>query len=167
MNYKIRKERESEIAEIETLIVEAFSNIEHSNRTEHIIVNKLRKAGALTISMVAEYQRKVIGHVAVSPVTISNGTNNWFGLGPISVLPEQQGNGVGTVLMKHALDELKNNGAAGCVLLGDPNFYSRFGFKNEPNLILPDVPQEYFQANAFGKQMPNGEVSYHSAFQLS
>lgn len=167
MKVKIRSEQNKEADLIESVIVSAFLNAPHTGHNEHLIVNKLREVDALTISMVAEYEGNVIGHVAVSPVTISDGTNNWFGLGPISVLPEQQGNGVGSVLMKRALDELRSSGAAGCVLLGDPHFYSRFGFKNEPSLILPNVPQEYFQAKAFSKQMPNGEVSYHSAFQLS
>ena len=55
-------------------------------------------------------------------------------------------------------------GAAGCVLLGEPAFYGRFGFKAEPQLRLPGVPPEYFQALAFGPSRPQGTVAYHAAF---
>src|SRR5690606_39869862 len=80
-------------------------------------------------SKVAESDGEIIGHVAISPVRISDSADGWFGLGPISVLPEFQGQGVGSQLMKSALDELEARGAAGCVVLGEPGYYGRFGFK--------------------------------------
>jgi putative acetyltransferase len=64
-----------------------------------------------------------------------------------------------------ALDQLREQGASGCVVLGEPGFYGRFGFAPEPGLILPGVPPEYFQALAFGDRLPPmGEVEYHPAF---
>jgi hypothetical protein len=66
------------------------------------IVNALRRTGKLTISLVADSEGTVVGHVAVSPVSISDGTPDWFGLGPISVLPEHQRHGVGSRLMPDA-----------------------------------------------------------------
>jgi putative acetyltransferase len=101
---------------------------------------------------------------AVSPVSISDGSRGWFGLGPISVVPEHQGRGVGSRLMREALRNLRERGAAGCVLVGEPRYYSRFGFHVEPSLIFPDVPPEYFQAISFGSSRPHGVVSYHEAF---
>jgi putative acetyltransferase len=88
----------------------------------------------------------------------------WYGLGPISVRPELQGRGIGSLLMQAALRIMRERGAAGCVLLGDPAYYSRFGFKPESGLVLPDVPPEYFQAIAFGASLPCGIVAYHEAF---
>jgi putative acetyltransferase len=108
------------------------------------IVTALRKAGLLAISLVADAEGTVIGHVAVSPVSISNGASGWFGLGPISVLPEDQRRGVGSRLVHEALRILREQGAAGCVVLGEPEYYSGFGFRADPTLILPGVPPEYF-----------------------
>jgi putative acetyltransferase len=102
--------------------------------------------------------------VAVSPVTISDGAIGWYGLGPISVLPAWQGRGVGAALMRAALEALREMGAAGCVVLGEPAYYGRFGFKAEAGLVLPEIPPEYFQAIAFKIPMPAGIVSYHGAF---
>ncbi|RKG32446.1 GNAT family N-acetyltransferase [Acinetobacter tianfuensis] len=166
MKIKIRDEALDDIPVIEALTKAAFLNAEHSSHTEHFIVNQLRNAQQLTISLVAEDTdtHSLAGHVAVSPVNISDGAQGWYGLGPISVLPELQGLGIGTQLMQAALARLKDIGANGCVLLGDPNYYARFGFEPSAQLILPDVPPEYFQAISFVKRMPEGVVTYHAAF---
>lgn len=124
----------------------------------------LRKAGQLAVSLVAEDAGAIVGHVAVSPVTISSGAAGWYGLGPISVAPAQQGRGIGTQLMQQALAALRERGAAGCVVLGDPGYYARFGFRAESSLVLPGVPAEYFQALLLDGVLPAGIVSYHEAF---
>jgi putative acetyltransferase len=129
-----------------------------------LIVNALRAAGQLTVSLVADAEGAVIGHIAVSPVSIADGTSGWYGLGPISVAPEYQGKGVGSRLMREALRHLQEKGAAGCVVLGEPAFYGRFGFLARPPLSYPGAPPEYFQALSFGASKPHGMVSYHAAF---
>ncbi len=164
MNLKIRKETLEDIQTIDAVTISAFLEAPHTDHTEQFIVKALRDAGVLTISLVAEFDGKIVGHVAVSPVTISDGALDWFGLGPISVIPECQSRGIGSKLMLEALNVLKKNGAAGCVLLGDPAYYNRFGFKPEPNLVLPDIPPEYFQAVCFEATLPRGIVTYHAAF---
>lgn len=161
----IRKEASADVAAIEAVTVAAFKETFHTSQTEHFIVKALRAAGQLSVSLVAEDNGSIIGHVAVSPVTISDGTQHWYGLGPISVVPERQGQGIGAMLMKQALAELRHLGAAGCVLLGEPSYYSRFGFKAESSLVLPDVPAEYFQALLFEGTLPTGSVTYHAAFE--
>lgn len=161
---EIKHETPADVAVIEAVTISAFLMAPHTSHTEHFIVNALRKAGQLTLSLVAEAEDSVVGHVAVSPVSISDGTPGWFGLGPISVLTEHQGRGVGSRLMRETLQLLPEQGAAGCVLLGEPQFYSRFGFRADPNLILANVPPEYFQAISFGSSRPKGIVSYHEAF---
>lgn len=169
MNITIRDETFEDIAAIEALTKSAFLHAEHTSHTEHFIVNQLRNAQQLTVSLVAEDegQQRIVGHVAVSPVRISSGETGWYGLGPISVLPDKQGLGIGSMLMHAALQRLKALGAKGCVLLGDPNYYARFGFKPVSGLILPDVPQEYFQAISFTGTFPQGEVAYHNAFNAA
>ena len=119
----------------------------------------------MSVSLVAEDNGEIIGHVAISPVSISSGAERWYGLGPISVLPERQGQRIGSLLMEQGLADLRALGAAGCVVLGDPNYYSRFGFKANPSLVFPGVPPEYFQTISFtGHPVPTGTVTYHEAF---
>lgn len=167
MPINIRNELPQDICLIEVVTVAAFKEAPQTSHTEQFIVNALRKSDALTISLVAEDDDQVIGHVAVSPVTISDGSEHWYGLGPISVLPERQGQGIGTMLMTRALKRLRALGAEGCVLLGDPNYYKRFGFNPDDRLILPDVPPEYFQITSFSGHIPQGNVTYHYAFDVT
>ncbi|CAK16046.1 GNAT family N-acetyltransferase [Pseudomonas entomophila] len=164
MNITLRNERPEDIPAINRLTEAAFANAEHSSHTEHFIVDALRRAGQLSVSLVAVEGDTLVGHVALSPVTLSSGVSGWFGLGPISVLPARQGQGIGSLLMKAALAELQRMGGAGCVVLGDPAYYGRFGFKPQPGLTLPGVPAEYFQALAFDGAMAQGVVRYHDAF---
>lgn len=164
MSILIRKESPTDVAAIEAVTVAAFLSATHASHTEQFIINALRQSGQLSISLVADESGAVIGHVAVSPVAVSDGAAGWYGLGPVSVAPERQGQGVGGQLVEQALGELRRLGAAGCVVLGDPNYYSRFGFTAEPSLVLPGVPPEYFQAIAFAGSLPAGEVSYHESF---
>ena len=164
MSIRIRKETAADLPAIEAVTISAFLNAPHTSHTEQFIVSALRKAGSLSISLVADVEGSVVGHVAVSPISISDLASGWFGLGPVSVMPEHQRRGVGSRLMREALGILRERGAAGCVLLGEPEYYSRFGFHVDPNLILPDVPPEYFQALSLDSSRPHGIVSYHEAF---
>lgn len=163
----IRDEELEDISAITALTQVAFKNADHSSHTEQFIVNALRTHGQLTISLVALENNQLVGHVAISPVTISSGETGWYGLGPISVLPAKQGQGIGTLLIRVALDRLQQLGAEGCVVLGDPQYYGRFGFKAFPELYLKDVPPEYFQVIAFNGSIPQGEVVYHEAFNAT
>jgi putative acetyltransferase len=164
MNVRIRGETSADLLRIEAVTVSAFLKAPHTSHTEQHIVNALRAAGKLAISLVAEADSAVIGHVAISAVTISDGTTGWFGLGPISVLPQHQRHGVGSQLTHEALRALRARGGSGCVVLGDPGYYGRFGFHADPNLVLPGVPPEYFQAISFDASRPRGTVTYHETF---
>lgn len=164
MDIQIRDENDGDVEKIHGVTELAFRNAPHTAHTEQFIVNALRRAGALVISQVATSNDEVIGHVTISPVRISDGSADWFGLGPISVLPEYQGEGIGSKLMESALADLQKRGAAGCVLLGDSGYYGRFGFEAVDGLVLPGVPEEYFQALSFDGDFPQGEVTYHEAF---
>ena len=167
MTINIRAETPSDIQAIHQVTETAFLNAEHTDHTEQFIVKALRDAGALTLSLVAEEDGQIIGHVALSPVVISDGAKAWYGLGPISVSPKQQGKGVGSALMNAAINDLKELNANGCVLLGEPAYYGRFGFKAIDSLVLPDVPAEYFQALLLNGEYPQGEVSYHEGFYIN
>ncbi len=166
MDIQIRPETDADAASIEAVTEAAFLNAEHTSHTEQFIVAGLRRAGVLTLSMVAKKEGVMVGHVAVSPVTLSDGTMGWYGLGPVSVLPVFQRQGIGSVLIREVLGSLRQMGANGCVVLGDPRYYERFGFKAVPELVLPGVPPECFMAQAFGAEMPQGSVAYHAAFEV-
>lgn len=164
LDIQISNESAGDVAQIHQITKQAFLNAPHTAHTEQFIVDALRRAGALALSQIAKADGKIIGHVAISPVSISSGATGWFGLGPISVLPDFQGQGVGSKLMKSSIAALEAMGAAGCVVLGDPHYYGRFGFRAVETLVLPRVPAEYFQALSFNDNLPSGEVSYHEAF---
>lgn len=160
----IRQETAADIGAIDEVTRQAFLQAEHTDHTEQFIVRSLRAAGALSVSLVAELDGELIGHAAASPVRISDGTPRWYGLGPVSVAPGHQRQGVGSRLITELLAALRQLSAAGCVVLGEPAYYSRFGFRAESTLILPGVPPAYFQALVLEGALPSGSVSYHPAF---
>ena len=164
MELRLRPERAADAAAIDALIRAAFLHAPHSDHSEHRIVAALRAAGQLSVSLMAEDAAGIAGHVAVSPVTISDATPGWYGLGPISVAPARQGRGIGAQLMRAALHSLRERGAAGCVVLGDPRYYARFGFVADARLRFPGVPAEYFQALHWQGATPAGDVRYAAAF---
>jgi putative acetyltransferase len=163
---RIRRELACDASTIAALIAAAFLDAAHASHTEQLIVDALRDAGQLSLSLVAEDSGAIVGHVAVSPVAISDGTDGWYGLGPLSVTPARQGLGIGSLLVERALAQLRAAGAAGCAVLGDPAYYRRFGFKPEPALVLRGVPPDYFQAIRFRGPVPSGVVTYHPAFDV-
>lgn len=165
---KIRHENHSDIKEIESLIYRAFMNHPHhepgATPTEHLIVNKLRDVNALSLSLVCEDETGIIGHIAFSPILINGEESHWCGLGPVSVIPERQGEGIGGALIREGMSQLKSQDIEGLVLLGEPEYYGRFGFVSQPKLTLADAPPEYFLALSLSNNTPTGEVAYHSAF---
>lgn len=163
-NILIRDEREDDDEVITAVTAAAFETMEISDHTEQFIVKALRAAGALTVSLVAEVDGAVVGHIAFSPIAISDGTPNWYGLGPVSVLPKDQRMGIGKALIWEGLARLKGLGAKGCCLVGHPEYYGRFGFENVTGLGLEGVPPEAFFALAFDGPMPQGSVAFHEAF---
>jgi len=167
MKIEITNETAADVAAIRAVTISAFLHAPHTSHTEQFIVDALRGAGQLTLSLVAKVDGTVVGHIAISPVSVSDGATGLYGLGPLSVAPEYQRRGIGSRLVGEALGLLRERGAAGCVLLGEPRYYNRFGFRIDPNLKLPGVPSEYFQAISFEDLRPRGVVSYHAAFLVT
>ena len=163
-NVRIRSETSADVSAIAEVTVAAFKTLAISNHTEQFIIAALRAAKALIVSLVAEVDGRVIGHIAFSPVTISDGTLNWYGLGPVSVLPECQRKGIGSALIQEGISRLKALGAQGCCLVGHPEYYKRFGFQNIPGLVCEGVPEEVFFALSFDGHIPHGIVQFHVGF---
>lgn len=162
----IRDERPGDEDAISSITQAAFAHHPHSRQTEHLIIAALRRSGALSVSLVAERDGRVIGHVAFSPVTVSGGGNGWFGLGPVSVDPAFQRQGIGRALVEAGITRLRRDGARGCVLVGDPAFYGRFGFAALSGLVLEGVPPEVFLALPLAGQSVQGRVTFHPAFSV-
>lgn len=160
----IRDETRSDAAAITEVTAAAFATLAISNHTEQFIVEALRAAKALTVSLVAECAGKVAGHIALSPVTISDGTPGWYGLGPLSVLPHYQRQGIGTALVTEGLARLKTIKARGCCLVGHPEYYRRLGFTNPQKLAVEGVPAEVFFVLPFVDPIPQGVVYFHEGF---
>lgn len=166
MNTKvvIRSETAADVDAIRDVTIAAFKTLAISSQTEQFIIAALRAAKALTVSLVAELDGRVAGHIAFSPVTISDGARNWYGLGPVSVLPEYQRQGIGKALIAEGLSRLKEMHAQGVCLVGHPDYYKKFGFRNVAGLVLEGVPQEVFFALSFDGHFPQGTVTFHEAF---
>jgi len=163
----IRKETPSDVKAIYDITKAAFENHPYSKNTEQFIINALRDADALTVSLVAQIDGILAGHIAFSPVTFTDASPNWCGLGPVSVAPEYQRQGIGTKLVNEGLNLLKESGAEGICLVGDPDFYERFGFKNPDGLKYEDVPQANFLILPFCNRIPTGPVHFHPAFSAT
>lgn len=160
----IRDETAADVDAIRALTAVAFADMPYSYGSEPAIIDRLREAGALTLSLVAGDQGQVVGHVAFSPVTIVGEAEGWYGLGPISVLPACQGQGIGSALVIEGLKRLRGLDAKGCVLAGNPAYYGRFGFSVDPDFVYPGIPPEYFMRLAFSPVYAGGTVAYHPAF---
>jgi len=160
----IRDERPGDEPGIDALITDSFAGAPHSSGTEAAIVSALRVAGALMSSLVAVQGEEIVGHVAISPVSIADSQGQWFGLGPVAVRPACQRRGIGEALIDEALRKLRASGAAGCVVLGEPDYYRRFGFRHDPEVTFAGPPPAYFQVLPFGDGRARGAVTYHKAF---
>jgi len=173
---RIREERPADFPLIHRLTEVAFEPMEFSDGSEPGIIDRLRAAGDLKLSLVAEHKANdsgddsgnysgiIIGHVAFSAVVVGEFDKGWYGLGPVSVHPDHQRKGIGGLLIEHGLQMLRETDAQGCVLVGDPAYYSRFGFKSDSSIQYEDLPGKFVHWMSFGDVIPSGEVEYAPAF---
>jgi len=164
---QIRPEQSAECAAIHDLTRRAFAPKDFSDKTEQYVIDELRRQRALALSLVAVRDGVIVGHVAFSPMVVASGEKGWFALGPISVEPDLQKKGIGSALIQHGLNELRQRNARGCILLGDINYYGRFGFVNMPEIAPPDLPSAHLHVLAFGDTLPSSRVQFHKAFEIS
>jgi len=161
----IRKEESTDFESITNVTIEAFKNHPISHQTEQFIIKALRASDALSISLVAEINGQIVGHIAFSPINISDGTSDWYGLGPVSVLSDYQKRGIGKALINKGLSLLKEMRSQGCALVGLRDYYKKFGFKNYPEMIYEGIPQEFFLVLPFTEKIPKGIVVFHEGFK--
>ncbi|WP_027191407.1 GNAT family N-acetyltransferase [Fundidesulfovibrio putealis] len=167
----IRDERPEDVSRISQIHYAAFKghpvHPPGSEPVEHRIVASLRASGSLTLSLLAEVEGEAVGHIALSPAVVGGDSDGWFLLGPVGVLPGLQGRGIGSGLVRESLRQMRDMGAVGVVLVGDPGFYTRFGFVSVPGLIYPGVPDQYVLAARFADTTPNGDIVAHKAFNIT
>ena len=161
---QIRAERVGDEAAIRTLTAAAFAAMPYSRGTEPAIVDALRRDGDLTLSLLAAADGAIVGHVAFSPLTIADVDDGWFGVGPLSVAPARQRQGIGSALLRAGLEQLEAMGARGCLLVGDPAYYRRFGFASDGRLTLAELDPNLLQWLAFGAPPPPGRVAFAPGF---
>ena len=164
MQVEIRGEVSSDFETIRSVTEQAFRNVSYASGDEQDIIERLRASGALSVSLVAAVGREIIGHIALSPSSSTDNSQEWLALGPVSVLPEYQRKGVGSALIQRALAEIKDQGVTGCILIGDPAYYRRFGFELAPKFSPKPEYASVFMINKFSDEDPGGALSFHQAF---
>ena len=163
----LRREREADAAKIHAITDAAFRGMPYASGDEAAIVDRLRRSGGLALSLVALIDDDLIGHVAFSPAVAADGSAPWFALGPVSVRPDQQRQGVGSALIRRGLKLLADDNALGCILVGDPAYYQRFDFKLAPDNSPSQDYAPYFMLCRFAQTQPSGTLSFHDAFDGS
>lgn len=164
MDLHIEPERPGDEATIHDLTRRAFAGRPYAAGDEQELVDALRAAGALALSLVARLDGQIVGHLALSPATHESGAPGWYTLGPISAVPELQRQGIGAALMAAARTWLEAGGAAGCILTGDPRYYSRHGYVPAPDHCPPGEPAQYFQLLPLAGEVPPGPFGFHPLF---
>lgn len=167
MALTIRDERAEDAMPIRRVIERAFGQAGEAD-----LVDALRRGGALTVSMVAEAEGGIVGHVAFSPVTIRGSDTLYQGLGlaPLAVIPEKQRRGIGAALVRAGLEVCRARGHRVVVLVGEPAYYRRFGFSTASEFGLEceiPVPVEAFLAVELSPGALSGRsavVSYRPEF---
>jgi putative acetyltransferase len=155
----IRPEEIADHEAIHALTARAFAGHAYSDGSEPRVIDGLRDADALALSLVALVSDRLVGHVAFSPVA-----PRWFALGPVSVEPALQRQGIGARLIHEGLHRIRERGADGCVLVGDHRYYARFGFALDPSLAPPGLPAAHFQWLSFHATRPEVPLVFHRAF---
>lgn len=169
MPTSVRVETARDIQAIRETVQAAFATKSHLDHQESRIVDQLRESRDLTVSLVADKQKTVIGHIAISPVRVEGegqDIEGWYGLGPLAVHPECQRQGVGSELVEEALKALREKQAKGCVVLGRPEYYTRFGFSRGHSLQVDGVPKRFAMVLPIVGVVPSGTVVYHEAFNV-
>lgn len=163
----IRPERPADHEAVYSLTQRAFAPMPYSEGDEQDLIGKLRNAGVLALSLVAEQDAIIVGQVTLSPAFAADGTPGWYALGPISVEPAMQGNGIGGQLISAATEWLQHQNAAGCALVGNPAYYGRFGFLPFPDLVPEGEPAAYYQILPIGVSTPATVVGFHPLFHAA
>lgn len=168
---RIRREREDDYEPISALVKEAFATAAHSDGDEHNLICRIRETAEYIpeLSLVAMSGDNLVGYIMFSRIRI--GDNDALALAPLAVAPGMQGRGVGALLINSGHRIARQMGYALSVVLGDPAYYGRFGYRNASayGITAPSgIPDEYYMVCPLMDDtaiMP-GKVKYSRAFGL-
>lgn len=164
MRTMIRLEIASDHAAIHDITERAFAPMPFSDGDEQDLIDRLRSAEALEISLVAELGGKIVGQVTFTEAFAADRSSGWYALGPVAVEPELQKQAIGSALIEAGIAMLRDRDAAGCVLVGNPAYYRRFGFQLYPELCPEGEPAEYFQILPLRVTDPRCVIGFHPLF---
>lgn len=162
----IRPERVEDHEAIYDITKRAFAPMPYADGDEQELIGRFRNAGVLALSLVAEKDGKMVGQITFTPAFAADGSAGWFALGPVSAEPELKHQGIGSQLIQAGIAWLKEQNAAGCILIGNPAYYSRFGFLPFPDLTPEGMPAEYYQILPLGAAQPDVVVGFHPLFGI-
>jgi putative acetyltransferase len=166
LDHTIRPEAPGDESTIHDLVKRAFAPMPFSDGDEQDLVDLLRARGELTLSLVAvDPEGTIIGHIAFSPATIDDAQCGWHQMAPVAVCPTLQHRGIGSALIREGIAQLRQRGATGVAVVGNPVYYERFGFAVLPGLApLSEHDAQYFRAMVLAGEAPLGTLRYASAF---
>jgi putative acetyltransferase len=164
VSQSIRPERPGEEAAIRDTVIRAFAGHAYSDGVEQDVIDRLRADGDLLLSLVAEQDGAIIGHATFSPAILENGEDGWVVLGPMAVDPAHKGRGLGRKLIEAGEAIMRERGAKGITVLGDPELYARFGFATDTPMWLAGELGWAFQVKSLGPPIPATEQRYVRAF---
>ncbi len=164
MTLVIRPETPADYAAIRAITRRAFAPMPFAGGNEQDLIDRFRDAGALALSLVAKQDGAVVGQVTFTEAFAADGSPGWYALGPIAVAPEWQKRHIGSQLIEAGLAMLREREAAGCVLVGDPVYYKRFGFRLYPDLCPDGEPADYYQILPLRVTVPDAVIAFHPLF---
>lgn len=163
-DYVIRPEQPGDEAAIRAMTTRAFDGHPYSDGDEQDVIERLREDGDLVLSLVAVEGEAIIGQITYSPAILTNGEDGWFALGPVAVEPSHHGRGIGRALIEAGEAAMKERGAKGITVLGNPDIYGRFGFEQNCPMWLAGELGWAFQVKSLGAPIPACEQRYVRAF---
>jgi putative acetyltransferase len=156
----------------EQSVVRSINEKAFGRTDEADLVDSLHSEGKVLLSLVAEVEQRIVGHLLFSRMSIetSNGPISASALAPVAVLPDLQRRGIAGRLIRYGLDLLRERGEQIVVVLGHPDYYRRFGFSSEKARFLESpFPPEAFMAMELvsgALEGIRGKVRYPAAFGL-
>ena len=151
--------------------VRAVNEAAFETSAEAALVDALRENGKFTLSLIAEVEGEIAGHILFTDIEMDPGgaEPRMLGLAPMAVLPGMQGKGIGSALVRRGLEDCRELGYRGVVVLGHPDYYPRFGFAPASGhgiSCVYEVPDEVFMAVALGSaELPRGRALFQPEFE--
>ncbi len=162
--FSIRSAQPQDKRAIESLLRRAFADVPYSNQNEHELVAALQSAGKMALEIVAESGGDIVGYLSFTRAQMDGLGGEIYCLAPLAVDPGRHRSGIGSALTEAGLNLLRSDGAAACVVYGDPAYYGRFGFGLNPDVTSPGLEQQYFQVLFFGSKQTQGSVTLDPLF---